>query len=339
MNIVNLRACCTRPQQQNRMWLPHELATLVGSYLDPPDLRVCTTQLCSSGTGFVATAFTNDATTILLHELIACCRLSAGVEDVAQESINKRIEAFLARRGAVHTIILVVQLKGAHEANASVYAKLHLHFQQSSSFQLRQNQGITVEWHVSAESIAQVDFLLKGDEPKNGACGGDTRAGGAIRQHLHTLDLSRTQVSDVSALATCHNLHKLNLSRTQVSDASPLASCQSLQKLNLSRTHVTDVSALAACESLYMLDLNSTQVSDVSALAACQSLYKLFLMSTPVSDVSALAACQSLHTLNLLVTQVSDVSALASCQSLVKIWGVEDMIGGTDILRTIQNRH
>jgi Leucine-rich repeat (LRR) protein len=412
-------------QQQNRMWLPPELAMQVGSYLDPHDLRVCTTQLCSSGAGFVANLFTNVATTILLHKLVACCRLSADVEDVAQECIE-RIESFLARRGNVRTIILDTELKREYAANASVYSDIHRRLQQDSSFQLSRKQGITVEWHAGAYSIAEVEFLLKADMPKDGAGVSDARAGGALRQYvhtldlwesdvndlsflasckslhtlnlwfsqvsdvsglascpslhtldlgqtevsdvsvlaacqslhtlvlwqtgvsdvsvltscqsLHTLDLSETEVSDVSVLASCKSLHTLNLKDTQVSDVSVLASCQSLHKLKLRHTLVDDVSGLAACQSLHTLSLNDTLVSDVSPLASCQSLHTLKLRGTQVSDVSALASCKSLHTLDLETTDVSDVSALGSSRSLSVLWGVEEMIGGTDVLRIIQGR-
>jgi Leucine-rich repeat (LRR) protein len=287
----------------------------IGSHLSPHDLTVCTTQLCSSGAGFVANLFANDGTTIRLHELVACCRLFAGVDDVAQECIE-RIESFLARRGNVQTIILEARLKGEHATNASVYSDLRRRLQQGSFFQLSQNQGITVEWHVGAESIAQVEFLLKVDVPKDSARARDSSAGGATRQYLHTLDLRATEVSDVSALASCQSLHTLDLWGTQVSDVSELASCRSLHTLDLSCSKVSDVSALASCHSLRTLNVRFTFGSDWSALASFQSLRTLNLASTLVSDVSVLASCKSLHTLNLHESEVSDVSALASCQSL-----------------------
>jgi Leucine-rich repeat (LRR) protein len=295
------------------MWLPRELAMLVGSYLDPHDQIVCTTQLCSSGAGFVANLFTTYGATICLHELIACCRLSVAVEDVAQECIE-RIKSFLARHGNAGTVALDAQLW--REPCASV--DFHHRLQRVSSLQLTQDQGVTVEWHVRAISIAQVEFLLKVGVPKDSARASDSSTSGAIRQYLHTLNLSEMEarVSDVSALASCQSLHTLNLWRTQVSDVSVLASCQSLHTLDLSTTRVSDVSGLGSCQALHTLELFRTDVSDVSALASCQSLHTLNLCHTQVSDVSALGSCQALHTLDLMDTQVSDVSALASCQSL-----------------------
>ena len=39
---------------------------------------------------------------------------------------------------------------------------------------------------------------------------------------VHTLDLSHTQVKDISALSDCRSLHELDLSDTQVKDTSVL---------------------------------------------------------------------------------------------------------------------
>jgi hypothetical protein len=115
-------------QQQNRMWLPQELAMLVGSYLNSHELRVCMTQLCSSGAEFVANLFKNDTTTIRLHDLVECCRLSADFDDVAQEYVE-RIESFVKRRGNVRTVILDARLKGKYTTNASVYSDIHRRLQ------------------------------------------------------------------------------------------------------------------------------------------------------------------------------------------------------------------
>jgi hypothetical protein len=320
------------------MWLPQELAMLVGSYLDAGDLRVCTTQLCSSGAGFVANLFKNDSTTIRLHELVACCRLSVSVDDVAQECIE-RVESFVKRRVNVQTIVLHAKLRGERATSASVYPNFHRRLQQASSFQLSQNQEITVEWRVSAESIEQVGFLLNVDMPKDGARASGSSACGPIRQSLHTLDLRETDVSDVSALASCQSLHTLNLAHSRVSDVSALASCQSLHTLNLAHSRVSDVSALASCQSLHTLHLACTEVSDVSALVSCQNLHTLNLSCTHVSDVSVLASWQSLHTLDLADTELSDVSALASCEPLHTLDLSETRVRDVSALASCRSLH
>jgi hypothetical protein len=319
------------------MRLPQELAMLVGSFLDPHDLKVCT-QLCSSGTEFVANLFANDATTILLHELVACSRWSPGVDDFAQ-ACTKRIESFVARHINVRTVILAARLWHEHAAKASVYSDIHRRLQLGSSFQLSQNQGVVVEWHVRAESIAQVVFLLEVDVPQGGGRVSHSSAGGVQRQYLHTLDLYNAQVSELCGVALFTSLHKLDLARTQVRDVSPLASCQSLHTLNLSYCGVNDVSPLASCQSLHTLILSSTHVSDVSPLASCQSLHTLVLQRTEVSDVSPLASCQSLHTLNLSYCGVNDVSPLVLCQSLHTLNLKSTQVNDVSVLASCTSLH
>ena len=88
-----------------------------------------------------------------------------------------------------------------------------------------------------------------------------------LRPNLHTLDLSETNVSDVSTIGSCikanpmlGGLHTLNLSDTDVSDVSALGG---LHTLDLSFTKVSNVSMLSG---LHTLDLSRTKVSDVSAV-------------------------------------------------------------------------
>ena len=52
------------------------------------------------------------------------------------------------------------------------------------------------------------------------------------------LDLSGTQVSDITPLANLHSLESLDLGGTQVSDITPLANLTSLKSLDLKDTHV-----------------------------------------------------------------------------------------------------
>ncbi|MCX7099433.1 MAG: NACHT domain-containing protein [Methylococcales bacterium] len=125
------------------------------------------------------------------------------------------------------------------------------------------------------------------------------------------LNLSFTEIDDVSTLAGLVQLEDLNLSGTAVSDVSNLAGLLQLEYLNLSRTAIRDVTALAGLPRLKLLDLNRTAVSDVSILLGLARLKWLDLHETTVSDVSTLAGVRQLEWLNLRGTPVSDVSALA----------------------------
>ncbi len=130
------------------------------------------------------------------------------------------------------------------------------------------------------------------------------------------LDLSNTELTDVSPLAGLTGLQTLWLHNTQVSDLSPLAGLSGLQTLYLGNTQVSDLSPLARLTGLQTLYLNYTQVSDVSPLAGLTGLQRLRLDFTPVSDVSPLAGLTGLRKLDLDNTQVLDVSPLAGLTGL-----------------------
>ncbi len=124
---------------------------------------------------------------------------------------------------------------------------------------------------------------------------------------LLALDLSGTNVSDLSALAGAPlavinaqsatrltsiaplrgmNLIELNLANTQVADLSPLEGMQSLEKIQMSRAPVSDLGPLNGIRLKY-INITSCPVFDISALR--DSVLEHFeLMSTRVTDLSPL---------------------------------------------------
>ena len=136
---------------------------------------------------------------------------------------------------------------------------------------------------------------------------------------LSELDLSGTQVSDISALSKLTSLSKLNLNDTEVSEISALSKLTSLSTLYLSGTQASDISALSKLTSLSELYLSGTQVSEISALSKLTSLSELDLSNTKVSDISALSKLTSLSKLDLSGTEVTDISALSKLTSLSEL--------------------
>ncbi len=85
---------------------------------------------------------------------------------------------------------------------------------------------------------------------------------------LTSLDLSGSDVSDLTFLQSATNLKELDLSDTQVSDISALSSLTNLEELDLSGTPVEDITPLSDLTNLKVLDLSDTEVSDISALSS-----------------------------------------------------------------------
>jgi hypothetical protein len=120
--------------------------------------------------------------------------------------------------------------------------------------------------------------------------------------NVHSLDLSGTNVVDVSMLG---NVHTLNLAWTNVVNVSALGN---VYNLNLSDTKVVDASALS---NVHELDLSWTHVVDVSAL---KNVNTLNLAGTNVVDVSALG---NVNTLKLLYCdKITDISCLVNVKNI-----------------------
>jgi GTPase SAR1 family protein len=158
-----------------------------------------------------------------------------------------------------------------------------------------------------------------------GSCGiGDIRLPGFVATiasltSLTTLNLSDSQVSDISPLASLTSLTALDLSDNQLSDISPLASLTSLTALDLSGNQLSDISPLASLTSLTELYLYNNQLSDISPLASLTSLTELYLYNNQLSDISLLASLTSLTTLELGANQLSDITPLASLTGLTSL--------------------
>ncbi|MBD2500355.1 leucine-rich repeat domain-containing protein [Anabaena azotica] len=134
--------------------------------------------------------------------------------------------------------------------------------------------------------------------------------------NLTQLNLSNTQVSDISVLSDLTNLTQLNLSNTQVSDISVLSDLTNLTQLDISYTQVSNISVLSDLTNLAQLDIPFTQVSDISVLSDLTNLTQLDISFTRVSDISVLADLTNLTVLSLSLKQVRDISVLADLTNL-----------------------
>lgn len=121
------------------------------------------------------------------------------------------------------------------------------------------------------------------------------------------LDLSRTQVTDLSPLAGAP-LVSLDVSGIKgLKDISAVRGMR-LTRLVLSGTSIADLSPLGGMTSLEQLMMSSTQVSDLSPLRGLK-LKKLDLTSCPVHDLSPLRGVP-LEEILLRATHVTDISPL-----------------------------
>lgn len=118
----------------------------------------------------------------------------------------------------------------------------------------------------------------------------------------HTLDLSRTNITDDTVLKLIH-YRTLNLSNckniTDIS-ASQLNNCHTL---NLSWTNITDIS-VSKFDKCQILNLSGTKITDTSVLKLI-NCYILNLSWTNINDISV-SKLFNCNTLDLFKTKVSN---------------------------------
>ena len=133
---------------------------------------------------------------------------------------------------------------------------------------------------------------------------------------LQTLDLSFSQIRDISSLAKLSSLQSLDLRYNKISDISFLEKLTSLQSLGLTSNKICDTSSLKKLTSLQSLDLRSNQISDISSLEKLTNSQSLDLRYNQISDINFLEKLTSLQSLYLRSNKTSDISSLAKLSSL-----------------------
>lgn len=137
-------------------------------------------------------------------------------------------------------------------------------------------------------------------------------------KRLTHVDLFATKVRDLRPLMGLP-LVSLNLSDTEVVDLTALAKLTKLRSLNLGGLSIRDISALRGLTALEELDLGHSGVKDLAPLRSLTKLRRLVIWHTPVADITPLSSLSELEVLYLNGTKVTDISPLSSLTKLEQI--------------------
>jgi hypothetical protein len=132
--------------------------------------------------------------------------------------------------------------------------------------------------------------------------------GWAVSQNQGILLLQRDSPIPSESVSILRDLpppFSLDLSHTNVTDVSTLKELKNLTQLNLVSTHVNDIWALKDLKNLTYVSLSSSPVTDVSAMKDLRNLTHLDLSHTPVRGGVVLKDLKNLTYLNLRNTNVS----------------------------------
>lgn len=138
----------------------------------------------------------------------------------------------------------------------------------------------------------------------------------ATMTNIQDLYLDRTRVADLTPLVAMIEIHSLALDNTRVTDLTPLAGMTEMINLWVTNTQVADLTPLTAMTSMQYLDLSKTRVTDLSPLVAMTEMENLWLNDTVVADLAPLSAMTKMQNLTLSNTQVADLTPLSTMTTL-----------------------
>ena len=130
---------------------------------------------------------------------------------------------------------------------------------------------------------------------------------------------SRLDIVKPDAIETFSRIRRLNLSESNVSDISDLSALTTLTWLDLSDNRVVDLQPLEQLTRLRYLKLSGNQIVDLSPLQSLTNLEVLFLDRNEVSDLGALGRLERLRYLVLTNNDVTDVRTLANLYALERV--------------------
>lgn len=143
---------------------------------------------------------------------------------------------------------------------------------------------------------------------------------------IEKLDLSNSQICNLSGLEEFKNLMFLNLSNNNIEDFSKLQELEKLDELNLSNSGITDVSVLIPQEndqnkSYSTLDLSNNNISNLNALTKIDLIWDLNLSNTDLTDAK-LSELNGTKVRSLNISNNTKLTDVTSLESLL----IDDMI-------------
>lgn len=130
------------------------------------------------------------------------------------------------------------------------------------------------------------------------------------------IDISNTQVADISSLAHLKRLQSVNLSGTKVASIEPLKSLTDLRYLDANGSGLESLPTFSSQSSIRRISVAGTKINELPDLSGLPDLVELDASDTPLQNISGLKGVKSLRRLDLARTSVEDISPVQSLESL-----------------------
>ncbi len=139
---------------------------------------------------------------------------------------------------------------------------------------------------------------------------------------LRTLDASNSKVTNLKALQELESLVMLELSATLINDknSSQLGYFKNLTYLGISGTNISDLEFLRNSPSkISGLDIRGTKVDDLTALSKLSKLKVLQIDGAKISSLKGIENLKNLEYFSTNHTDISDLSTLKDLENLITL--------------------
>ncbi|MBS7526924.1 protein kinase [Fusibacter paucivorans] len=137
-------------------------------------------------------------------------------------------------------------------------------------------------------------------------------------QNLHTLQLVKQNISDLSSIENLRLVH-LFLNDNNISDISALQNMKSLYTLEIGGNPVSDFSTVAALDTIGELDISDTLCRDLSFLSDNIHLKMLIAKHINIEELEFLLPLYNLETLNLQYNNITNCEAIKALEKLKEL--------------------
>ncbi|MCR4848438.1 MAG: hypothetical protein K5920_06310 [Bacteroidales bacterium] len=137
---------------------------------------------------------------------------------------------------------------------------------------------------------------------------------------LKTLKASNTRIDDLSPLKYDIMLEELDIAHTDVSNLAVLEILSKLEKLNISFTQVNTLEDVKQCPNMTHLATEGCKINTLQPIAELNNIVSLNISSTPIRDLSPVSHFTELQSLKISQTPINNLNALQEMENLKELF-------------------
>lgn len=154
--------------------------------------------------------------------------------------------------------------------------------------------------------------------------------------YLTHLDISGTEVQDISPLSALNHLRVVYMNETKVKDITSMSSLRKLRHIDIRKTEIVNLEPLSKLlvEWIYA---DKTRVEKMPA-GGFDSLGHISLENCPINDIGPIASCPEIRYLHIRNTKISTLKPLFSCSKLKELHVSINNVGSWEEIQELKQR-